>query len=139
MEQDDYVEKTQLNSSRPIRVVFLGMGIFFVGLGFLGAFLPLLPTTPFIILAAACFARSSPRFYHWLIDHRIFGPTLREWRQHRTLSRKTKGTAIGLIIVTFGISIGFFVHGPIERLVLILLALGVIIFLLSIPSRRVIA
>ena len=132
-------EKTHLNSLDPLKLIFLCLGFFFVGLGFLGVFLPVLPTTVFMLVAAACFARSSPRFYHWLMNHRIFGPPIREWRQHRALSPKTKGTAIGLIITSFGISILFFVQEPILRVGLVLLALCVILFLLRIPSRRITA
>ena len=65
---------------RLMRGVYLALGIGFVALGFIGAFLPVLPTTPFLVLAAACFARSSPRLENWLLQHPQFGPLLRNWR-----------------------------------------------------------
>ena len=136
MDQENHKDNLQINPSAPLRFLFLGLGIFFVSLGFVGIFLPILPTTPFMLLAAACFARSSPRFYQWLTTHRIFGPALRDWREHRALSRKTKGTAIGLIIVTFSVSVGFFVRAPFFRIILVILAVVVVLFLLSIPSRK---
>ena len=54
-------------------------------LGVLGLLLPVLPATPFLLLAAACFVRASVRFYNWLLNHRLFGPSVREWRNHRRL------------------------------------------------------
>ena len=62
------------------RSIFLGLGFLMVALGMIGAVVPLMPTTIFLIAAAACFARSSPRFEAWLLDHSHFGPILRDWR-----------------------------------------------------------
>lgn len=64
-----------------VRVFYLSFGLFFVAIGFIGIFLPVLPTTPFLILAAACFARSSVRLEKWLLSHRKFGPLLISWRE----------------------------------------------------------
>ena len=88
---------------RLLRAVFLALGFFFVALGFIGAFLPVLPTTPFLILAAACFARSSERFENWLLQHRRFGPILREWRARGAIPRKAKLAALG------GMTAGFLI------------------------------
>ncbi|TKT70914.1 DUF454 domain-containing protein [Afipia massiliensis] len=86
-------------SSRLLRILFLVLGFVFVALGFVGAFLPVLPTTPFLILAAACFARSSPRFEAWLLEHERFGPTLRAWRSRGAIPRNAKLAAlVGMII-----------------------------------------
>ncbi len=89
------------------RAMWLGLGFFFVALGFIGALLPLMPTTIFLILAAGCFARSSPRFEAWLLDHRQFGPTLRAWRAEGAIGRRAKtmactGIAIGYALFWWG-------------------------------------
>lgn len=90
-----------LRRSRFARAVFLGLGFVFVALGFVGAFLPVLPTTPFLILAAACFARSSPRFEGWLLNHPRFGPLLKEWRARGAIPRKAKFAALAGMIFGF--------------------------------------
>lgn len=76
-----------------LRYVWAGLGLLFVGLGALGMVLPLLPTTPLLLLALWSFSRSSPRLEHWLYTHRRFGPPLQRWRQHRVVPRSVKFTA----------------------------------------------
>lgn len=76
---------------RPLLFV---LGLVLVGLGLLGAVLPVLPTTPFLIFALWCFARSSERFHTWLYYHRLFGPSLQEWEQHRVIPVTAKAVAV---------------------------------------------
>jgi uncharacterized membrane protein YbaN (DUF454 family) len=66
------------------------LGWVFVGLGVLGVALPVLPTTPFMLLALWCFARSSQRFHDWLYFHRVFGPPLQKWERHRVIPASAK-------------------------------------------------
>jgi len=125
----------QLNHATHVRWLFLALGLLFVGVGVLGIFLPVLPTTPFMLLAAACFARSSERFYQWLLDHPLFGRTVREWQEHRRIPRRTKWVAILTMAATLGISIVFFIpRGPVQW-ALVLLGIGLAIFLYRIPSH----
>lgn len=76
------------------RPVFFALGLLFTALGVVGAFLPLMPTTIFLILAAGCFARSSPRLEAWLLNHRQFGPLIRDWREHGAIPRRAKILAV---------------------------------------------
>ncbi|PSG96384.1 hypothetical protein BRD56_11040 [Thermoplasmatales archaeon SW_10_69_26] len=81
-----------------------GVGLLAVGIGFLGVVLPLLPTTPFLLVASACFARSSPRLNEWLHEHDTFGPPLAAWEEHRALPRRAKWAAIALLWVSIPLS-----------------------------------
>lgn len=110
-----------------VRSAWLVAGLLFVGLGFVGAFLPVLPTTPFMILAAACFARSSTRLENWLLEHRKFGPVLRDWRQRGAIPRRAKmasliGTTIGYALFWIGSSPGPLLAGAVAALMLFGLA-----------------
>lgn len=88
-----------------VRLFLKGVGLLACGLGFVGIFLPLLPTTPFLLLAAACFLRSSPRLHAWLLANRWFGPFLRQWAESRTVPKRAKVTAVLVTLATFGASI----------------------------------
>ncbi len=87
------------------RILLLSLGWLAIVLGTLGIVLPLLPTTPFVLLAAWCFARSSPRFHHWLLWKSPFGRYIRHWQQHRAMPPGAKIRAMLLIVITFSISI----------------------------------
>lgn len=81
------------------------LGWVMVALGFIGAMLPVMPTTIFLILAAACFSHSSPRFERWLLEHRWFGDPIRRWRENRAIPLKAKVVAIGSMAGGFAIMI----------------------------------
>ena len=87
------------------RIILLIIGWLAIVLGALGVVLPLLPSTPVILLAAWCFARSSPRFHHWLLYRSWFGKYLRHWQQHRALPPGIKGRAMLLTVATFALSL----------------------------------
>ena len=119
----------------PVRVALLGAGFLCVGLAALGVFLPLLPTTPFLLVAAACFARSSPRFYRALLGNRVFGPLIRDWREHRAVPLRAKLMAISAIVLVLGSSVLFAVSHPAPRLGLASFGAGLCIWLWRLPTR----
>lgn len=131
----DYSHEVRVHNSRALRLMFAALGTLFVGLGLLGAVLPVLPTTPFMLLAAGCFVRASPRFYNWLLNTRAFGPLIREWRQYHAIPWKTKLTAIALMAATLTISIVFFVKQPYAQIAMALFGIGLAVWLYRIPSR----
>ena len=95
-----------MSTSSPIkRAALLATGFVSLGLGIAGVFLPVLPTTCFVLLAAACFARSSPRFEKMLLDNRAFGPVIRSWRRDRTMPPRAKLLAVGSIVFSIGLSV----------------------------------
>ncbi len=119
----------------PVRVAVLGAGFVCVGLAALGVFLPLLPTTPFLLVAAACFARSSPRFYRALLGNRVFGPLIRDWREHRAVPLRAKLMAISAIVLVLGSSVLFAVSHPAPRVGLASFGAGLCIWLWRLPTR----
>ena len=135
MQPHDYSHEINVHPSRAVRVALVVAGTGFVGLGILGAFLPVLPTTPFMLLAAACYARASTRFYNGLLNNRAFGPTIREWRRYRSIPYRTKWTAIGLMAVTLTASIVFAVENVWLQAALAAFGVLLAVWMVRISSR----
>jgi hypothetical protein len=87
-----------------MRILWLTCGLAFLAAGLIGVVLPVLPTTPFLLLAAGCFAKSSPRLHGWLLAHRTFGPPIRDWEEHGAISRGAKRLAVGSMAAVFAAS-----------------------------------
>jgi len=111
-------------------------GSFFMGLGILGIFLPLLPTTPFLLIAAACYIRSSEKFYNWLINNKWLGNYIKNYIEGKGVPLKVKVLSISLLWITIGYSVVFVVRIFLIRVILILIAIGVTIHILSIRSLK---
>jgi uncharacterized protein len=118
------------------RVLYLVAGSLSLGLGVLGIPLPLLPTTPFLLLSAWLFARSSERFYLWLINHRYFGTTIRNYRDKGGVKARVKTGAIALLWVTISISAIWAVQLWWVRGVLLVIAIGVTWHIASLKTLK---
>ena len=108
-------------------------GLAFVGIGILGALLPLLPSVVFFLLAAFCFARGSERLHHWLITHPQFGPPIEDWRRHGAIRPRAKRMAMVAIAISFLVSVALGFSATV--LVVQALALGAVsVFILTRPD-----
>ncbi|MBN2535396.1 MAG: YbaN family protein [Spirochaetales bacterium] len=116
------------------KVILLIAGNISLSLGVAGIFLPVLPTTPFLLLSAACFLRSSDKLYYWLTHHKMFGNYIRSYLKYKAISIKAKIISISLLWLVIGITIIFFITIIWVKVLLLLIAAGVTIYLLSIKT-----
>ena len=116
-----------------------GLGFLFLALGVAGVCLPLLPATPFVLLAAACFARSSERMHRWLLANATFGPMIQNWEQNRCVSCRVKGVAVVSMLLVGGFSIGYAVQSAVLQWIgggFLLLGLLTVSLLKTCPPNR---
>lgn len=121
---------TQAKFSKSKRTVILVIGFICLALGILGIVVPLLPTTPFLLLAAACFLRASNQLYQWLINHKLFGLYIRNYREHKAIPLKIQISSIALLWITMVISMVYVVDSLAVQVILALIGLGVTIHIL---------
>ncbi|MCV2863285.1 YbaN family protein [Albidovulum sediminicola] len=116
-----------------MRPLWVSAGLLSLGLGLLGLFLPLLPTVPFLLLSAFCFARSSERLHDWLVNHDRLGPPIRDWRERGAVSRRAKLFATASVLASLGLAVwlGF---GTVVLLVQVAALSGVMAFLWTRPD-----
>lgn len=107
----------------------IALGWFFVVLGLIGVVLPILPTTPLLIIALVLFSKSSPRFHQMLLDNKWVGPSLRRWEESKSMARKDKRWATFAIFVTFSISITILRDNIFLQLMLIGIAIALLVFM----------
>lgn len=117
-----------------IRALLTFLGIAALALGMLGIFLPLLPTTPFLLLAAFCFLRSSPRMHAWLMSHRILGPYIRDFQAGRGIPLRSKCIALAFMWPSLALS-AWVMPVPWARWFLLIPGIGVTIYLWRLPTR----
>jgi uncharacterized protein len=120
-------------TSRLMKALLVVCGVLCVGLGVLGVFLPLMPTTVFLLLAAACFARGSERFHRRLVEHRVLGPYI---AQSRGMTRRQKAVALAVLWATLGATMYWTARAPWLRALLVMVGLGVTIHLVRLPAFR---
>lgn len=116
------------------RWMLISAGMICVGLGALGILLPGLPTTPFLLVAAYCFARSSEHFHDWLLNHRWFGSYVRNFEEGRGMTRPAKATTLLVMWLSFGVTIVFFVPVALGQAGMFLLAAAVSIYIMRLPT-----
>jgi len=117
------------------RKLLIGAGTLSTGLGIIGIFVPILPTTPFLLLAAACYMRSSERFYQWLISNRIFGAYVRNYIEGKGMPARIKIITILILWLTIGLTATLGVQNMVIRIVLICVALGVTTHIILIKKK----
>lgn len=117
------------------KYILMAVGCLSLFLGILGIFLPLLPTVPFLLLTAYCFARSSSRLYNWLMNHKTLGSYIYNYQTYRAVTRKTKVLAIAFLWGSLGISMSL-LPGLYSCLLLSLLGMGVTFYLLSLQTLK---
>lgn len=117
------------------KLFYIFLGWTFVIIGVIGVVLPILPTVPFMILALACFSRSSAKFHQMLLNNRWFGSELNQWERTKTVARKSKKRATVLIILTFSISIALMSHRPELQVMLLAIASILLWFIWQLKER----
>jgi uncharacterized membrane protein YbaN (DUF454 family) len=120
-----------MKKNKYIRFLLVFAGTVSLTLGVLGIFLPLLPTTPFLLLTAALYFRGSPKFYNWLMDHRILGPYIKNFREHRAIPVRVKRGSITLLWLTILTSAWFFSFFVWLKITLVVIAISVTVHILS--------
>lgn len=120
---------------KPTRIILGGLGFLSLGVGMVGLILPGIPTTGPVLLAAFFFSRSSERFDRWLLEHRVFGSIVRDWRARRGFTTRAKAISITAIALTFSITVGFAVSNTAVRIGLVALAIALAAYILSLPTK----
>ena len=120
-----------------LRWLLIIIGSIFVALGIIGIFLPIVPTTPFLLVAAACYAKSSTRLYNWLLNNRYFGSYIKNWREGRGVPWRTKIYALSLMVLTIGYSVIFVVPIFFVKVLLVIIALLVGRHIYFLPTLKI--
>ncbi len=117
-----------------MRILYLCLGWLMVATGIVGAFLPILPTTPFLLIALWCFSKSSPKLEAWLLSHPRFGPSLRNWREKGAIPRKAKIAAVSLMTMSYAIFWFATEPTPLRASIVAAVMLGAALFVTTRPE-----
>ena len=116
------------------RLLFVTLGTLFLGVGIVGIFVPILPTTPFLLLATSFYARGSDRFHRWLLNNRILGSYIRHYIDGKGMPLKVKLFTITLLWIAISATVAFAIDDLVVRVVLVLVAIGVSVHIALISS-----
>ena len=119
-----------------INKILVVSGTFFLILGIVGIFIPILPTTPFLLLSAACYARGSKKFYTWLINNRLLGEYIKSYQEGKGIPIKVKILTIVVLWITILFSIILIVTNYILQLILLIIAISVTVHILTIKTKK---
>jgi hypothetical protein len=134
MPQNNRIRPDKHVDNHILRWILICCGCFSVVAGVVGIFLPLLPTVPFLLLAAACFARSSERFHTWLVQHNQLGPLIRDYLNGGGIPLRAKRIALGMVWISFPASAFLFVQVVWLKVVLMAVAAGISFYLICLPT-----
>ena len=116
------------------KTILISLGWLCVGLGFVGVFIPGIPTTIFLIIALWAFTKSSEKLRHWLLNHKRFGPILNNWQEHKVVPRRAK--ILMVILMTLAVILFYYsLQSLILTIGLIILLVSVAIYVISLPSK----
>jgi uncharacterized membrane protein YbaN (DUF454 family) len=118
------------------RMLFVLVGTLFLAIGFVGIIIPVLPTTPLLLLAAACYLRGSERLHRWMIENRIFGEFIRNYREGRGIKPRQKAVTLAFLWMTISFSALYLIERLPVRILLFLIATAVSVHILALPSVR---
>ena len=121
-----------------LRFLWVGLGCLFVGLGAIGAVVPGMPTTVFLVLAAACFIRSSQKLYDWLINNKTFGPYLKDYREGKGIPRRAKILALSMIVIFVSFAVFYAIEATqIKVLVGLVGLIGFLFVFFKVPAAKI--
>jgi len=131
-EKKDYAAPPRL--SKPKKALFFAAGSISLGLGILGMAIPLLPTTPFLLLSVACYCRSSERMYRWILDNKLIGEYISNYREGKGIPLRTKALVLGLLWVTISYSVILALNVLPAQITLLVIAFGVTVHIVRLPT-----
>ena len=118
------------------KVIFIVAGTISLGLGAVGVFLPILPTTPFLLLSATCYYKGSERMHRWLLNNKLFGSYIRNYKEGKGISQMGKILTLFLLWITISYSAFFIVNNSIVQIVLFTIAIGVTVHIITLPTLK---
>jgi uncharacterized membrane protein YbaN (DUF454 family) len=131
---DEFSDSSNAYISKSKKILLIAAGTFFVALGIIGIFIPVLPTTPFILLAATLYSRSSQKFYEWIINNKIVGTYIKNYKAGKGVPLIIKIVTIALLWITLGCSALFVTDVLFIRIIMALIAIGVTIHIAFIKN-----